>query len=33
MDIQYWQQFSALYQAEARLAAAAGKENLTKDNL
>jgi len=27
-DIQYWQQLSALHQAEARLAAAAGKESL-----
>ncbi|MFQ5345374.1 MAG: TolC family protein [Mariprofundus sp.] len=27
-DIQYWQQVSALHQAEARLAAAAGKETL-----
>jgi len=31
MDIQYWQQISALHQAEARLAAAAGKVNLNKE--
>jgi len=30
-DIQYWHQVSALHQAEATLAAAAGKENLIKD--
>jgi len=30
-DIQYWHQVSTLHQAEARLAAAAGKENLNKD--
>jgi len=30
-DIQYWKQVSALHQAEARLAAAAGYENLKKE--
>ncbi len=30
-DIQYWQQVSALHQAEARLAAAAGLEDLNKE--
>ena len=30
-DIQYWQQVSALHQAEARLAAAAGLDDLNKE--
>ncbi|MFQ5581571.1 MAG: TolC family protein [Mariprofundaceae bacterium] len=30
-DIQYWQQISLAHQAEARLAAAAGKEHLNRD--
>jgi len=30
-DMQYWKQVSALHQAEARLAAAAGYENLNKE--
>jgi len=32
-DIQYWHQVSTLHQAEARLAAAAGKEHLNKDTI
>ena len=32
-DIQYWQQVSALHQAEARLAAAAGLEHLSREGM
>ncbi len=31
-DIQYWQQVSAFHQAEARLAAAVGRENINKED-